>query len=245
LINASLSSVSISEVNKNSQHFHIPVELRERNQRTQVVAMIDSGASALFLSNQFVKQHQVYVHKLDREIPLYNIDGTSNQAGGLTHFACLELHAGEHVEMVKFLVTELGPEDVILGLPWLCKHNPDVDWKEGKVDFDQCNSESGEHSDEAPFSKLPLNRKSRRAWLKAGILENTSEEVWCAAGYTYSQKIAEEAGKEKRSRSFEEIVPEPYREFAKVFSEQESERLPEHKPWDHIGDLKPDAPETL
>ena len=207
--------------------------------------MIDSGASALFLSNRFVEQHQVHVHKLDREIPLYNIDGTSNQAGGLTHFARLELRAGEHVEMAEFLVTELGPEDVILGLPWLRKHNPGVDWKEGKVEFDQCDQESGTHSDEPPFSKLPLNRKSRRAWLKAGILENTSEEVWCAAGYTYSQKIAEEAGKEKRSRTFEEIVPEPYREFAKVFSEQESERLPEHKPWDHTVDLKPDAPETL
>jgi hypothetical protein len=30
-----------------------------------------------------------------------------------------------------------------------------------------------------------------------------------------------------------------------VFSEQESDRLPEHKPYDHTIDLKPDAPETL
>ena len=41
------------------------------------------------------------------------------------------------------------------------------------------------------------------------------------------------------------MVPEHYREFEKVFSETESERLPEHKPWDHAIDLVPGAPETL
>jgi hypothetical protein len=37
------------------------------------------------------------------------------------------------------------------------------------------------------------------------------------------------------------MVPEPYRDFAKVFSEEESHRLPKHQPWDHAIDLVPDA----
>lgn len=41
------------------------------------------------------------------------------------------------------------------------------------------------------------------------------------------------------------MVPESYRMYAKVFSEQESKRLPEHKPWDHAIELHPNAPETL
>lgn len=41
------------------------------------------------------------------------------------------------------------------------------------------------------------------------------------------------------------MVPSVYQKHAKVFSEKESERLPEHKPWDHAIDLKPDAPETM
>ena len=40
---------------------------------------------------------------------------------------------------------------------------------------------------------------------------------------------------------FKEMVPEYYRDFAKVFSEEESQRLPEHQPWDHAIDLEPDA----
>jgi hypothetical protein len=37
------------------------------------------------------------------------------------------------------------------------------------------------------------------------------------------------------------MVPEEYRDFAKVFSEEESHRLPKHQPWDHVIDLEPDA----
>ena len=71
------------------------------------------------------------------------------------------------------------------------------------------------------------------------------EEIWCAAGFTYSQQLAEAANRTKTQKTFEEMVPSPYRHHAKVFSEKESERLPEHKPWDHAIDLKPDTPETI
>ena len=41
------------------------------------------------------------------------------------------------------------------------------------------------------------------------------------------------------------MFPLHYRRHHKVFSEAESKHLPEHKPWDHTIDLKPDAPETI
>lgn len=45
----------------------------------------------------------------------------------------------------------------------------------------------------------------------------------------------------KPTKTFEEMVPEPYRDFAHVFSEEESQRLPQHRPWDHAIELVPDA----
>ena len=65
------------------------------------------------------------------------------------------------------------------------------------------------------------------------------------AGYTYSQRIAEEAGRSKVERTLEDMIPAEYCKYQRVFSEEESHRLPEHKPWDHSINLKPDAPETL
>ena len=96
--------------------------------------MIDSGATALFISHRFVQKHRVYKHQLGRDIPLYNIDGSKNKAGSLTHFVRLRLLMGDREQWLEFLVTDLGPEDVVLGLPWLRQTNPDIDWQEGTLE---------------------------------------------------------------------------------------------------------------
>jgi hypothetical protein len=81
--------------------------------------------------------------------------------------------------------------------------------------------------------------------VKAGCTEHVSNEVWCCAGYTYSQKIAKEAGKSKPTRTFEEMVPPQYHYHTSIFSEKESECLPEHQPWDHAINLTPDTPANI
>ena len=187
------------------------------------------------------------------------VDRTKNQAvRQITHFVCAQLSIDGHKWWNDFLVTELGQESVILGLPWLRKENPEVDWEKGRLSIPDPKEEiratltpSDESSaDETTMEELPLcriraNRLTRRSWVREGILEDAKEEVWCAAGYTYSQQIAEKVHKERPTKSFEEMVPEPYRNFKQVFSEAASERLPTHKPWDHAIDLIPGAPETM
>ena len=40
-------------------------------------------------------------------------------------------------------------------------------------------------------------------------------------------------------------IPDQYQRHAKIFSEQESQRLPKHTIWDHTIELLPGAPSTL
>jgi len=40
-------------------------------------------------------------------------------------------------------------------------------------------------------------------------------------------------------------IPPQYRQYAKVFSDEESKRFPPERPWDHAIDLKEGAPSTL
>ena len=56
---------------------------------------------------------------LEHPICLHNINGTLNKAGSITHKVNLVLKLGLDKEKFKFYVTSLGPEKVILGLPWL------------------------------------------------------------------------------------------------------------------------------
>ncbi|ESK81920.1 pro-pol protein [Moniliophthora roreri MCA 2997] len=113
-----------------------------------------------------------------------------------------------------------------------------------KVEEEEEVKEDGAEVEEQ-YQRIMGNRKQRRKWWKEGILEDTMDELWVAAGVTYSAELAYEESKKKGKRSMEEIVPAEFHKYRKVFSEEESHHLPEHKPYNHTIDLKPDAPETI
>ena len=73
------------------------------------------------------------------------------------------------------------------------------------------------------------------------VIDSSQDELFCLAGSTYSQQITEKATAAKGKKTFEEMVPRQYRDFTKVFSEEESQHLPQHQPWDHAIDLEPDS----
>ena len=98
--------------------------------------MVDCGATALFINEAFVKKNRIRTYPLNREIPLYNIDGSKNRAGKITRFVRLRLLIGDLERWREFLITDLGPEDVVLGLPWLRSVNPEIDWAEGTMTVD-------------------------------------------------------------------------------------------------------------
>ena len=111
-----------------SEHFHIDVTLIGKNRSKKTTAMIDSGASTLFISKRFVQENQVQAQELAHAIPLYNIDGSPNKMGNITHIAELGMCIGNHHETAAiFTVADIGTEDVIIGIDWLRKHNPDID----------------------------------------------------------------------------------------------------------------------
>jgi hypothetical protein len=64
-----------------------------------------------------------------------NMDGTENKQGTIQYYMDLELQVNGKTNMEQFLITGLGNQKIILGLPWLQKHNPEINWKEGKLQW--------------------------------------------------------------------------------------------------------------
>ena len=104
-------------------------------------------------------------------------------------------------QLLEFMVTELGQENIILGLPWLRDMNPKVDWRLGTLKPTKKTSN---------LYCLNGNHQHQRQWIHAGYLRDHDEELWCLAGYTYSQQLAEQASKGKEVKTFEQMVPGQY-----------------------------------
>ena len=61
-----------------------------------------------------------------------NVDSTSNSRGVITHEIEVNMFYKGHVERVQMDVCKLGKTDMILGMPWLAAHNPEIDWEREK-----------------------------------------------------------------------------------------------------------------
>ena len=138
--------------------------------------------------------------------------------------------AGRKKEM-RFLVSDVGREDTILGYPWLATFEPNFSWAHGTIDVKNL-----------PIVLRSVNPTQGRSTVARitgeEIISQLTEE--CGA-HGASTDLAIKAHDEQR----EIAIPPEYKRFASVFSDEESQRFPPSRPWDHAIELKPDAPSHL
>jgi hypothetical protein len=75
---------------------------------------------------------------LTKPIPVYNVDGTANNAGMITDITDVILQYDNHSERTQLAVTCLGKQSMILGYNWLCNHNPEINWQTKDVKMSRC-----------------------------------------------------------------------------------------------------------
>jgi hypothetical protein len=119
-------------------HFYVPVTLCGKHREKSIEAMLNSGAQDCFMHPQFVEEHGVVMHALKRPIGLGNIDGSPNRSGSITHYAFLGVIIDGHLTKVFFHIANIGREDAILGIDWLRRYNPQVNWKLDSISFPRC-----------------------------------------------------------------------------------------------------------
>ena len=116
----------------------VGIEKIDMHKGRTVRALLDSGATGLFMSRSLAQKEGYRLIKLDRPLQVRNVDGTSNSGGAITHEVEVNMFYKGHVERVWMDVCELGKMDVILGMPWLAAHNPEIDWEKGEVRMTRC-----------------------------------------------------------------------------------------------------------
>ena len=70
---------------------------------------------------------------MDKPKKLFNVD-EQNKAGSVTRYVDLSVTTNQKEQQMRFLVSDIGRESLILGYPWLAGFKPRFKWKEGTLD---------------------------------------------------------------------------------------------------------------
>ncbi|KAI5085992.1 hypothetical protein C0J45_23069, partial [Silurus meridionalis] len=99
----------------------------------ELAAFVDSGADAEFIDLKLAQQLLVPMEPLPEALLIRALDGSL--LGRATHRTRpLLMSVGEqHREWLSFLVISSPQAPIMLGFPWLRKHNPRVDWMTGRI----------------------------------------------------------------------------------------------------------------
>src|ERR1700675_72975 len=121
----------------NSLELEVGIETTSGASHT-LQALLNSGADGLFMDAEYTKANNIATRALRTPIPVFNVDGTANEAGAISEIADVTLRYNGHTECALFAITQLGKQSMILGFTWLQKHNPEVNWQTKSVRMTRC-----------------------------------------------------------------------------------------------------------
>jgi hypothetical protein len=105
--------------NNNSFHTDAIIMIPEKNELIETQPLVDSGAGGIFMDQNYARKHGFNLTKLEYPITARNVDGTKNKQGTIQYYTNLDIQVNGKTNTERFLITGLGNQKIILGLPWL------------------------------------------------------------------------------------------------------------------------------
>ena len=190
----------------------------------KAVVMVDSGSTGDFISEQFVRKYKLVSRCYERVRKVWLADGKEHT---IASYVDSSVRIGELHEKTELAVIPLAGYDVILGIPWLKRHNPVINWDTSKVvigsNGTQC--ELPLHSDiDPPVIEMISALQAKRDMIKG-------EQAYLAL-----VKVVEQDNAEKKvDPDTEKIISE----FKDVFADDLPSGLPPKRQIDHRIELEP------
>ena len=199
-------------------------DIKTKNgKKLKVKALVDSGCTHTGIDKQLVKEKRIQTKAIDFSFEVFNVNGTKN--GEVTKVASLEVEINRHKETLKAVVMDLDGMDMFLGLDWLVKHNPEVNWKNRTIKFTRCPGN-------CTMKHKGIRFKTRRNKMMETTTTNKKDKK--------NGKIGKEPDKTNP-----EDLPDYIRPFTHLFNKKKFEKLLERREWDHEINLTEEALKEL
>ena len=111
--------IATMEQSFTSLKLKVEIKTIDTSERRSLTCLVDSGVTSEFIDRDYAKSCCFNLVKLKQPIPVYNVDGTPNEAGSITEVVHLILHHKNHSEWTVFAITGLGKQKLLLGHSWL------------------------------------------------------------------------------------------------------------------------------
>ncbi len=96
-------------------------------------ALIDSGAEGNFIDEKWASERRIPLLDLDETTTVFALDGrVLSSVHRITSPVSLTV-SGNHRETISFFVFQSPYTPIVLGHPWLTRHNPQIDWVKGSI----------------------------------------------------------------------------------------------------------------
>jgi len=103
-----------------------------------VEALLDCGVTRSLINRDFVCSKGMNTQTLSHNIPVFNVNGSPNEAGQISEVVNVVLRYKTHSKRMLLAIFRLGKQSLILGYDWLKDHNPRIDWEKGEVKMTRC-----------------------------------------------------------------------------------------------------------
>ena len=219
-----------------------PILLQGKNKTVNTSALIDSRVTRNFMDLQLLSWDNFVLVRILTPILAYNVDGTTNQKGTICWKVRTTLTLRDHSHPIELMILRLNTPRVILGIPWLKKWSPMIDWPRLSMTIPS-------------LPHLPIPYHARYLGLDAdhelsSLIETVSPpaeddwsslceyRLWTGGANKYINKITILTQLAQADKPKDILVPDFCSSFADVFSEQTYDILPPHCPFDHTIELK-------
>ena len=108
---------------------NIGVEKVDMHKGIIVKALLDSSMIEMFMDRKIAARHGFRLQKLERPVIVRNIDSINNNREAIIYQVEVNVYYKNYIERIRINTCDLGRTDVILGIPWLQAHNPEINWK--------------------------------------------------------------------------------------------------------------------
>jgi hypothetical protein len=247
-----------------------------------VRVLLDSGSQLNIINSDLARRHSSSIRHLPVPRLATTVDGSPLSTGPIDSILIGRLTIGEYEDEVALHLAATSSVDIILGIPWHRRHNPDIDYTRNTLLLRQptptlisllrsTQPADAPKTTNVPQSKppspvssksfnvlqskpcnIPKPRSFRNLESKPPAKPHISlnDEKFLETllsdpdSHSYLLRVAALSEHTSVSPLGDEpsplsVIPAKYHAYLDVFSKEDADKLPPHRPYDHSIDLEP------